>query len=283
MVAADDVVIEVAGVTFRYPGSVLERAVLDEVSLEVRRDDFLGIIGPNGGGKTTLLKLMLGQLRAEVGTVRVFGQAAEWGRSRIGYVPQQATIDAAAPASVLDIVLMGRLGASRWGLWYSKRDRDAAMDCLGMTGCAELASRAIRSLSGGQRQRVLIARALAADAEVLLLDEPTTGVDPHAQRGLTELLHRLHERMPIVMVSHDISFVTSELNRVACLNSKLSVHPMSELSYDQIERTYAGPVRILHHHEDDCPIHPPTLPHGSIGSAESSGGGEGVPSHGGGG
>ncbi|WP_428386764.1 metal ABC transporter ATP-binding protein [Mucisphaera sp.] len=251
---AKDAVISLAGVTFRYEGA--GRAALEDVSLEVFRGDFLGIIGPNGGGKTTLLKLVLGLLEPEVGVVRVFGEAAVKGRARIGYVPQHATIDAAAPASVLDLVLMGRLAVSRWGMWFGRGDRERAMGCLEMVGCADLAGRAYQSLSGGQKQRVLIARALVADAEVLLLDEPTTGVDPRAQRGLTELLHRLHERMPIVMVSHDISFVTSQLNRVACLNGRLSVHAIDELSHDQIERTYAGPVTVLHHHEEDCPIHP---------------------------
>lgn len=248
-------VIDVQDVTFRYESGASSRAILDEVSLSIYPGDFLGVIGPNGGGKTTLLKIILGLLEPQAGSVRVFEQPPTRGRAMIGYVPQHATIDAAAPASVLDIVLMGRLARSPWGLWYGKQERDLAMTALEQTDCSELAQRPIQALSGGQKQRVLIARALVADARILLLDEPTTGVDPYAQQGLTELLHELHKTIPIVMVSHDISFVTRHLNRVACLNGRISVHCIDELSHDQIERTYAGPVTVLHHHEADCPIH----------------------------
>ncbi|QDU72441.1 metal ABC transporter ATP-binding protein [Mucisphaera calidilacus] len=269
MAASSEPVIDVRGVTFRYAHRADDRPILDDVSLTIAEGDFLGIIGPNGGGKTTLLKLMLGFLEPDAGEVRVFGVAPERGRGWIGYVPQHATIDPAAPASVLDVVLMGCLGHSRWGVWYGRSERDRAMSALERTGCASLAHRPINALSGGQKQRVLIARALVAEARVLLLDEPTTGVDPYAQQGLTELLHELHARIPIVMVSHDISFVTQHLNRVACLNGRMSVHGIDELSHDQIERTYAGPVMVLHHHEEDCPIHA----HGH-GHHDASGGSE---------
>ena len=192
-------VVRLEHVTFGYPPEGATQPVVDDVCLDILPHEFLGIIGPNGGGKTTLLKIILGLIRPQRGEVRVFGRAAAEVRHRIGYVPQHARIDPTVPASVLDVVLTGRLSHGSWGFRYGRREVDAARAALAQTEMERFAGRSIGTLSGGQRQRVLIARTLAADAELLLLDEPTAGVDPHMERGLTDLLHRLNQRLPIVI------------------------------------------------------------------------------------
>lgn len=232
-------VAEAEQVTFAYPESGAG-PVLEDVDLRIEARDFLGLIGPNGGGKTTLLKILLGLLAPQRGRVRVFGEPPVKVRHRIGYVPQHASIDATVPASVLDVVLMGRLARSSWGPRYRAIDVDAAMAALGQTAADDLAGRPIAVLSGGQRQRVLIARALAAEAELLLLDEPTTGIDVRREEEFMELLAELNQRLPIVMVSHDVSLVCEHLKRVACINRRLSWYQGEGFSPQLIEELYYG-------------------------------------------
>ncbi len=243
-------VVELRNVTFRYPAVEARQPVLEDVSLDVTPRDFLGVIGPNGGGKTTLLRIILGLEHPQSGTVRVLGESARRARRRIGYVPQHAQIDPRVPATVLDVVLAGRVGRSSWGCWFGPPHRRAALAALEQTATRDLAERPIGALSGGQRQRVLIARALAAEPELLLLDEPTAGVDPHAELGLTDLLHQLNQRMPLVMVSHDVSFVSTHLKRVACLNHRLVCHRADEISAEVVSEMYHGEVRPIEHREE---------------------------------
>lgn len=253
--SASQPAVELRDVSFTYlPGGDCP-PVLEAVSLRVEADDFLGIIGPNGGGKTTLLKVILGLLHPQRGQVRVFGGDPQSGRHRIGYVPQRARVDPTVPATVLDVVLTGRLGRSSWGPWFGREHVKAAMSALEQTETANLADRPIGALSGGQQQRVLIARALAAEAELLLMDEPTSGVDPAMNRALIDLLHRLNERIPIAVVSHDVSFVSKHLKHVACLNRRLTCHPVDQLSGEAICRMYDGHVQVEHH--EYCPLHEP--------------------------
>ncbi len=249
-------VVEIRELTFGYPPEEAMQPVLEDVSLEIGPQEFLGVIGPNGGGKTTLLKIILGLLKPRRGTIAVFGRPPAEVRSRIGYVPQHARIDPSVPATVLDVVLTGRLGRSSWGPRYGRQDAQIATAALEQTEMAQLARRTIGTLSGGQRQRVLIARALAADAQLLLLDEPTAGVDPHMERGLTDLLHRLNERLPIVIVSHDVSFVSTHLKRVACLNRRLTCHPAREISLETIAHMYDDEIRAVRHRQE-CPLSDP--------------------------
>ncbi len=235
---AGDPVAELSGVAFRYPGAA--QPALEGVDLRIGPRDFLGVIGPNGGGKTTLLKLLIGLVDPSEGTVRVFGRPPSAVRQHIGYVPQHASIDPSVPATALDVVLMGRLRLSSWGPAFGRAHRQAAEDALRLTATADLAERPIAELSGGQRQRVLIARALAAEAELLLLDEPTQGVDLHREREVLDILQRLSRRMPIVMVSHDVHLVAAHLGSAVCVNRTVERYPAAEVSPEIIERMYHG-------------------------------------------
>ncbi len=276
-------VVDLRNVTFHYPGYEAAPPVLEDVTLQVEADDYLGLVGPNGGGKTTLLRIMLGLLTPERGTVTVFGRPPGEVRHRIGYVPQHAAIDTSVPATVLDMVLMGRLGRAGWGLRFGRSHLDVCLRALEQTQTAELARRSIDELSGGQRQRILIARALASEAEILLLDEPTAGVDAPAERSFHELLMQLNGHLPIVVVSHDISFVSSHLKTIACLNRRLVCHGASEMTVPLIPRAYADPDEVVRlQHSDECPAshikdgtcddHGPGP--GTAGAGESGSGGE---------
>lgn len=231
------VVASMSGVNFSYPSSP---PVLQAVEFDIEKSDFLGLVGPNGGGKTTLLRVLLGLLEPQTGSVTVFGQPPSAVSARVGYVPQHTRIDLEVPAEVLDVVLMGRLARTSWGPRFGREDIEAAQQALELTGTASLAGRRFGQLSGGQRQRILIARALAADAELLLLDEPTTGVDIHRERELLELLRSLNQRLPIVLVSHDVTLVSSHLKRAAWVNRRVTCYPASELSPEVIETLYHG-------------------------------------------
>lgn len=231
-------VAELDRVTFSYPGAA--GPALKDASLRIESDDFLGVIGPNGGGKTTLLKILLGLLEPQKGTVTVFGRPPAKFRRQIGYVPQHASIDPSVPATALDVVLMGRLRLSSWGPTFGRTHVAAAEDALRLTGTLDFAQRPIAELSGGQRQRVLIARALAAEAELLLLDEPTQGVDLHREREVLELLEQLNDRMPIVMVSHDVHLVAAHLKTAVCVNRTLERYAASDVSPEIIEKMYHG-------------------------------------------
>jgi zinc transport system ATP-binding protein len=261
-------VVELDSITFGYPGQREAEPVLDNVSLTVAPDDFVGLIGPNGGGKTTLLRVILGLIKPQCGCVRVFGRPPTEVRGRIGYVPQHAKIDASVPANVLDVVLTGRLSRSSWGPLFGPSHVAAAMRALEQTGTADLARRAIGELSGGQQQRILVARALAGEAELLLLDEPTSGVDAHMEDTLIDLLHELNRTLPIVMVSHDVSFVSRHLNRVACLNRRLVIHAAGEVTHDIIAQMYHEDVRSVRH-ADECALADHGCDHGCEVDAEA--------------
>ncbi|MCS7238500.1 MAG: ATP-binding cassette domain-containing protein [Thermoguttaceae bacterium] len=246
-------VVEIEHVWFWYTFPPASQPVLEDISLTVFADDFLGLVGPNGGGKTTLLRLILGLIRPQRGTIRVFGTSPAQVRHRIGYVPQHARVDVAIPATVLDVVLTGRLHRSRWGVCYGRADRLAAENALERVGLKHLAGRPWQSLSGGQRQRALIARALAAESQLLLLDEPTANIDLPSEQTLTDLLHELSRHIPIVLASHDIAFVTTHMKRVACLNRRLTVHRVDELSSDRLREIYGQDVCTIVH-RPGCPL-----------------------------
>jgi len=254
-----DPVVSVRAVGFTYANTTTP--VLEGLDFDILPNDFLGIIGPNGGGKTTLLRILLGLLTPDTGQVRVFGKSPQAVSNRIGYVPQHSHVDPSVSATVMDIVMMGRLSRSSWGFYFGSKHRERCLQALERTHVSNLADRRIGELSGGQRQRVLIARALAGDSELLLLDEPTAGVDREAERSFIELLHELNETLPIVLVSHDVSFVTTHLKRVACLNRRATVHDADQVTEAVLASMYGSDVRVMHH-EADCPLHDPGCDHG---------------------
>jgi len=236
-------VVEFKNVSFSY-GPV---PVLEHISLGLERAEFFGLIGPNAGGKSTLLKLMLGLLQPDSGQIRLFGEEPRNARKRVGYVPQHPTFSRGFPISVLEVVLLGLLGMNADLGGFRARDRRKAMDALGAAEIADLAGRSINTLSGGQLQRVLIARALVCDPELLILDEPTANVDLRAEEDIFALLREYSAHMTIVIVSHDVAFISGYVGRVGCLNRTLVCHETAEISGKTIEELYGAPVRMIHH------------------------------------
>ena len=220
--------------------------ILCNVRLDIWRGDSICIVGPNGGGKTTLIKLILGLLSPDRGTIRIFGRSPEAERQRIGYVPQYAKYDPQFPISVLDVVMMGRLAGTLRNR-YSPEDRDRAMAALGQTGLTDLAARPFASISGGQRQRTLIARALASGGEILILDEPTANIDHESEVRFLDLLKGLNERMTILMVTHEVGFASSFFKRIACVNRQVVIHPTSRLTGQLIQEMYGGDLQMIRH------------------------------------
>jgi len=236
-------------VSFSYGGA----PVLEDVNLDVPDRTAACIIGPNGSGKTTLVKLILGLLTPQRGEIRVFGQPPQRARLRSGYMPQYVQHDPQFPVTVMDIVLMGRLGRDGPGGffgWPNRADRRAANDALRQVGMDDFRRRPFASLSGGQRQRVLIARALCGNPDLLLLDEPTSNVDTLVEARLLEILRELNQRMTILMVTHDLGFVSSLVESVICVNRRVVVHLTSQITGASINDIYGGEVRAVHHHDD---------------------------------
>ncbi|HYF92271.1 MAG TPA: metal ABC transporter ATP-binding protein [Symbiobacteriaceae bacterium] len=244
--------VQLTDVSFGYGGD----PVLEEIRLAVGRGDYLGLIGPNGSGKTTLLKLILGTLPApRGGEIRLFGFPSAQFRERwkIGYVAQKAaSFNAGFPATVEEVVMTGL--AARRGLWrlFTAADRLAARDALEKVGMASFRDRMIGRLSGGQQQRVFIARALVSRPELLILDEPTVGVDIHAESQFYRLIRELRGTLglTVILVSHDIGAVAHEVTSLACLNRRLFYHgsPDNWGSDEQLCEFYGHPVRSVHHH-----------------------------------
>jgi len=232
--------------------------VLDDVNFEVKANDFLGIIGPNGGGKTTLLKTLLGVIRPDKGKVYIYGKPPIKARNMMGYVPQISTFDSQYPINVQDVVLMGRINKTRLLSRYNSRDKGMADRAMEQVGMEKYANRQIGRLSGGQIQRVLIARALVSQPKILLLDEPTASIDPEFGTDLYELLHGLNHELTIILVSHDIGAISRHVSSVACLNRKLYHHGHKDITPEVIESLYGCPIdliahgtphRVLHKHE----------------------------------
>ena len=224
------------------------RPVLDEVDLKVREGDLYAVIGPNGGGKTTLLRVILGLLPVSSGKVRVFGSAPREARSRVGYVPQYRTFDFHYPVTVEDMVLSGRLshigGPVRR---FSLEDREASRKALERTGILHLSSRPLSDLSGGEQQRAIIARALVGDPDLLILDEPMVYVDTPTEVQLFDMLEGLLARMTILLVTHDIGAISPHVTRVACLNGKIFTHDTNEISEEMLTAAYHCPVDLIAH------------------------------------
>ena len=220
--------------------------VVHNVELSVPDRSLVAMVGPNGGGKTTLIRLALGLLKPQRGTVRVFGEAPERRRKRIGYVPQHLAFDAEFPVSALDVVLMGRADQHGFGP-YRRDDRDKATQALERVHLGHLSRRALAQLSGGERQRALIAQALVSDPELLLLDEPTANVDTAVEHEIYELLRELNARMTIVVVSHNLNVVTRHASHVACVNRTASLSRVDRLTEGQLHAFHRGDMTVLQH------------------------------------
>lgn len=236
-------IIEIRDLTFGYDAG---SPVLDSVNLTVKRGQSGCIVGPNGGGKSTLLRLLLGLLTPNRGTIRIFGESPTAARRWIGYMPQYHQLDGAFPITVLEVVLQGRIRRGFWG-WYTAADRAAAMASLEEMGIASLASRSFAALSGGQRQRVLIARALACEPQLLLLDEPTANIDPGAEEQFYATLDVLRSRMTVLTVSHDLGFVNREIDLVICVNRQLTVHQAGAFNSETANAVYHHEVNLIQH------------------------------------
>lgn len=243
----DSPAIELDSVTAGYGGV----PVLDDVSLRVGAGELLGAVGPSGAGKTTLLRLLTGQADAYAGMVRVFDQPVRPGRPvrRVGYVPQLGDVDWDFPVTVEQVVLLGLAADSRRVPWFSRAERTRAEQLLERLGIAGLGRRHIRELSGGQQQRMFLARAMARHCDLILLDEPTSGVDLATRHDVLHLLGELNaEGITILLTTHDINWVAAHLPRVVCLNGCVvgDGHPVEVFTPDVLRRTYGAEVRVIH-------------------------------------
>ncbi len=237
-------IIEIHNLYANYDGDT----VLEDINLTVEKNDFIGLIGPNGGGKTTLLKIILGLLQPQKGNIRVMGTTPKHGRRHIGYVPQFAVFDTDFPISVQDVVRMGRLGPHRMFKPYTKQDDDVVLERLSWVNMLDHKTEALNELSGGQRQRVYIARALANEPALLLLDEPTVSVDIEARTKIYELLHDINQNgVTILLVSHDLNVISSYVKTIACLNCTLYYHNEKEITAEMLKTGYNCPVDLIAH------------------------------------
>jgi zinc transport system ATP-binding protein len=238
-----DAIVELNDVWLRFDGKV----ILENITLVVDKNDFLGIIGPNGGGKTSLLKVILGLIKPNQGEVKVFGGPPQKNRKSIGYVPQLGRFDMEFPALVRDVIATGRLGPRKLLRGYSRKDKELVEKVLRDVDMVEFKDRHIGSLSGGEIQRVFIARALVSDPKLLLLDEPTASVDKLSDTKFWEFLNILKEVIPIILVTHDISAVSTYVEKIACLNRKLFYNGTKQITPEMWEETYKCPVDMIAH------------------------------------
>ena len=224
-------IIKIKNLSFSYE----KQKILENINLEVQKKDFLAIIGPNGGGKSTLLKLILGINPIQQGTVLTFGELPKKNLAKIGYVPQNTNVNTDFPIKVIEVVLMGHIGTKRPLFGYANEEKMCALGALAQVGMEKFANEKIGSLSGGQRQRVMIARALCAHPQILILDEPTASIDVQGQKQIYELLKTLNAYITIIVVSHDISVIMQYANTVVHINKTLSAHDISDLKSDKSE------------------------------------------------
>jgi len=229
-------VVSLKNICFSYNG----RMVLEDINLHVEKGTYLGIVGPNGGGKTTILKLILGLLTPQTGTIEVFGRQPNRQKKPVGYVPQQLQIHPGLPMTVLETVLLGLTTASSFGRCFGKKEKERAHSALESIDMGSYAQEPVSELSGGQKQRVFLARALVAEPELLILDEPTSNIDPHGSFCFFSFLEKLSKKMTIIVVSHNLSLVVSSINSVACVNRQLISNRESTLTEPMMQLLYGS-------------------------------------------
>ena len=220
--------------------------VLHNIDLSVPEKSLVAVVGPNGGGKSTFLKLALGLLKPRLGTVHVFGDAPERRRRSIGYVAQHLRFDPEFPVDVLGFVLMGRVDR-HWLGPYRRGDRTKAFEALERVRLKHLSRRALAHLSGGERQRAMIAQALVTDPDLLFLDEPTASVDTRVEHEIYELLRELNAHMTIIVVSHNLNVVTRHASHIACVNRTASLVRVDEFTEGELHSLHRGDMTVLQH------------------------------------
>lgn len=241
-------IVELQGVNLFYR----ERPILQDIELTVYSRDFLAILGPNGGGKSTLIKLILGLLSPNTGKIRLFGHKSKYKVHKVGYLPQHISVKEDFPVTVLEIVLMGMLQSKKLGCFYRDRDKQQAMHSLEKVEMQDYAGYNINHLSGGQKQRVFIARALVSDPWLLVMDEPTSNIDPQGKFCFYEFLSSLSDSVTILVVSHDLSITSAGINSLGCLNQRLVYNPEPKLTPEMFDLLYG-----VHRHACPLTVHGP--------------------------
>lgn len=239
-------IIEIIDLNYSYENGL---SVLKDVNLSIKKGESCCILGPNGGGKTTLLKLLLGFIKPDSGSIKILGEPVENVRHKIGYMPQVQHIDSDFPISVLEVVMFGTLSGT-FGSFFSRSKRDVAMEMLKKMNIEHLAKRSFSEISGGEKQRVLIARSLASKPEILLLDEPTANIDPGAEQCFYEMLDDLQKELTLLTVSHDLGFVHRNISRIICVNKFVKVHAPADFDASGVEEIYQHHVRMVDHSHD---------------------------------
>ncbi|MGI9228333.1 MAG: metal ABC transporter ATP-binding protein [Gammaproteobacteria bacterium] len=221
--------------------------VLEGINLEIQAEEFFGLIGPNAAGKSTLVKLLLGLLQPDSGSIRIKDQTPARARDIIGYVPQHASFSRDFPVMVEEVVMLGRQGRGFGRGWFNRQDKSAAAIAMQAVEIDHIASKPIKNISGGELQRMLIARALIGNPEILILDEPTSNIDLQAEENIFSLLKHYNEHITIIVVSHDVAFISGYVHRVGCLNRTLVCHETASISGKTIEELYGSSIRMIQH------------------------------------
>ena len=240
-----DLIIRLDDITAAYDG----KTVLHNVNLNVYKYDFLGVIGPNGGGKTTLIKLILGLMKPEKGTIRYYRNGKEVPEIAMGYLPQYSSIDKKFPISVYEVILSGLSRQKNLLRNFSKEQHAKVEEIIEQMGLSGLEKRSIGQLSGGQLQRALLGRAIVSDPEVVILDEPNTYIDKRFEAKLYELLEKINKERAIILVSHDIGTVLQNVKTIACVNETLDYHPDTEIPAGWLDEHFGCPIELVGHGE----------------------------------
>ncbi|NDV69574.1 metal ABC transporter ATP-binding protein [Dysgonomonas sp. 25] len=237
-------ILDIEHITVGYDENPL---VLKDVNLSVFENDFLGIIGPNGGGKTTLLKTILGLIKPIRGSIRFYEGDKAVSRFNIGYLPQINKIDKNFPISVFDVILSGMALTNRFKVSYSAAQKERAKEVAGQMGLTKQLKKSIGELSGGQIQRALLGRAIVDSPKLLVLDEPNSYVDKQFESDFYKLLESINENTAIILVSHDVGTVLSMVKNIACVNEGLHYHAGADITTEWLEKSYSCPIEILGH------------------------------------
>jgi len=221
------------------------KMVLEDASFSIYENDFIGVIGPNGGGKTTLLKAILGLIEISSGSISFHGEMEIRG-SKIGYLPQVNKFDNRFPISVYDVILSGLVNQKNWKSGFLKKEKSKVDEIIHSLGIENIAHKPIGELSGGQMQRVFLGRAIVSEPKLLILDEPDTYVDNQFESELYKRLNELNKVMAILLVSHDVGTISTYVKSIACVNKELHYHPSNIISPEQL-KSYNCPIQMITH------------------------------------